>query len=149
MMNRPFHHASSTIAWIAGTLLLIAARPSAGQTDVTTQHNDSTRTGSNLSETVLTTTNVNSSQFGKLFERIVDDQVYAQPLILSGLDIPGVGLRNVLYVATVNDTVYAFDADDPAASAPIWKVSYINPAAGIVPVNHNDVGQPCYGGRVR
>ena len=146
MINWPFHHASRTIVWIAGTLLLIAPRPSAAQTDVTTQHNDNARTGLNASETVLTAFNVNGTQFGKLFERIVDDQVYAQPLLVSGLDIPGVGLRNVLYVATVNDTVYAFDADDPAATAPIWKVSYINPAAGIVPVNHNDFTQPCDGG---
>src|SRR5439155_2353798 len=47
------------------------------------------------------------------------------------------------YVATVNNTVYAFDADDPSGAAPIWKQSYINPAAGIVPVNHTDVGQAC------
>jgi regulation of enolase protein 1 (concanavalin A-like superfamily) len=146
MMNRRFHSAWRSIVCTAATLLLFGPHPSSAQTDVTTQHNDNARTGANLSETVLTASNVNGNQFGKLFERIVDDQVYAQPLLVSGLNMPGLGLRNVLFVATVNDTVYAFDADDPARSAPIWKVSYINPAAGIVPVNHDDVGQPCNGG---
>lgn len=101
--------------------LPIAARPVAAQVDVTIQHNDNARTGANVSETELTTMNVNAAQFGKLFERAVDHQIYAQPLLVSGLQTPGVGLRNVLYVATVNDTVYAFDADDPAAAAPLWK----------------------------
>ena len=59
------------------------------------------------------------------------------------MNIPGVGVRNVVYVATNNDSVYAFDADDPAASAPLWRVNYTNPAAGIVPVSRTDVGQAC------
>ena len=110
---------------------------------MTTQHNDAARTGANLGETVLTTTNVNVSQFGKLFERAVDDEIYAQPLYVEGVSVPGVGIRNVVYVATNNDSVYAFDADDPAASAPLWRVNYTNPAAGIVPVSRTDVGQAC------
>ncbi|MEP6918468.1 MAG: hypothetical protein ABJC89_22695, partial [Acidobacteriota bacterium] len=110
---------------------------------VTTEHNDAARTGANLSEVVLTTTNVNVSQFGKLFERGVDDEIYAQPLYVEGVSIPGLGLRNVVYVATNSDTVYAFDADDPAASAPLWRVSYIDAAAGVVPVSRTDVGQAC------
>jgi len=113
------------------------------QANVTTQHNDAARTGANTSEAVLTTTNVNVSQFGKLFERAVDDEIYAQPLYVEGVSVPGVGLRNVVYVATNNDSVYAFDADDPAASAPLWRVNYTNPAAGIVPVTRTDVGQAC------
>ena len=113
------------------------------QASVTTQHNDAARTGANLDEVVLTTTNVNVSQFGKLFERAVDDEIYAQPLYVEGVNIPGVGVRNVVYVATNNDSVYAFDADDPAATAPLWRVNYTNPAAGIVPVSRTDVGQAC------
>ena len=61
----------------------------------------------------------------------------------TGSTIPGLGVRNVVYVATNNDSVYAFDADDPAASAPLWRVNYTNPAAGIVPVSRTDVGQAC------
>src|SRR5947199_304800 len=98
------------------------------------QHNDAARTGANTSEALLTTTNVNVSQFGKVFERAVDDEIYAQPLYVEGVSVPGVGLRNVVYVATNNDSVYAFDADNPAASAPLWRVNYTNPAAGILPV---------------
>ena len=113
------------------------------QSSVTTQHNDAGRTGANLSELVLTTTNVNVSQFGKLFERAVDDEIYVQPLYVEGVNIPGVGIRNVVYVATNNDSVYAFDADDPAASAPIWRTNYTDPANGIVPVSRTDVGQAC------
>ena len=78
--------------------------------DVLTQHNDQWRTGSNTAETVLTPANVNSTQFGKLFSYAVDGYVYAQPLYVSALNIGG-GQHNVLYVATMEDSVYAFDAD--------------------------------------
>jgi PA14 domain/K319L-like, PKD domain len=113
------------------------------QTSVVTQHNDAARTGANLTETILTTTNVNVSEFGKLFERTVDDEIYGQPLYVDGVNIPGVGVRNIVFVTTNNDSVYAFDADDPAASAPLWRVTYTNPAAGILPVSRTDVGQAC------
>ena len=113
-------------------LLLAATLATRAQTSVLTQHNDVARTGANVSETVLTTTDVNVSQFGKLFERAVDDEIYGQPLYVSNVNIPNVGMRIVVYVATVNDSVYAFDAENPAATSPLWSVSYINPAAGIV-----------------
>ena len=131
---------NTTFALAWALLLPVSAL---AQTSVTTQHNDAARTGANLTETVLTTTNVNVSQFGKLFERAVDDEIYAQPLLRRRRDVPGVGVRNVVYVATNNDSVYAFDADDPAQSAPLWRVNYTNPAAGIVPVSRTDVGQAC------
>ncbi len=114
-----------------------------GQVSVTTQHNDVGRTGANLAETTLNTANVNVTSFGKLFTRAVDDQVYGQPLYVANVAIPGLGTKNVVFVATVKDTVYAFDADDPTATAPLWQVSFINPGAGIVPVDRTDVGQAC------
>ena len=132
---------TSAILVLSFTLLL-SADPFA-QTSVTTQHNDAARTGANLTETILTTTNVNVSEFGKLFERAVDDEIYGQPLHVDGVSVPGVGVRNVVYVATNNDSVYAFDADDAARTAPLWRVSYTNPAAGILPVSRTDVGQAC------
>jgi hypothetical protein len=110
---------------------------------VLTQHDDNARSGANLHETVLTTANVNVAGFGRLFARAVDDQVYAQPLVYDGVSIPGKGAVNVLYVVTMSDTIYAFDADDPAAGAPLWQVSLVDPASGVVPVTHADVGMAC------
>jgi hypothetical protein len=80
--------------------------------------NDEARTASNSSEIYLTTSNVTQATFGKLFARQVDATFYAQPLYLR--HIASNGAVNVVYVATMHNTVYAFDADNPAASAPIW-----------------------------
>ena len=93
-----------------------------GQVGVLTQHNDNSRTGANLNETVLNTSNVNVNQFGKLFSRIVDGQIYGQPLYAPGVAI-GQSIHNVVYVATMKNNVYAFDADNPAASTPFWQVN--------------------------
>ncbi|MBC7527346.1 MAG: hypothetical protein H7308_07325 [Chthonomonadaceae bacterium] len=110
---------------------------------VTTRSYDNARTGANLSETTLNTTNVNRQRFGRLFTRVADGEIYAQPLYVPSVAIPGKGVHNVIYVATVHDSVYAYDADDPTASAPLWKNSYINPAAGINVVPTSDVGTNC------
>ncbi len=90
----------------------------ASQFDVTMAQNDEARTASNSSEIYLTTSNVTQATFGKLFARQVDATFYAQPLYLR--HIASNGAVNVVYVATMHNTVYAFDADNPAASAPIW-----------------------------
>ena len=103
--------------------------------NVPTNRYDNSRTGTNLSETVLNTGNVRS-HFGKLFEREVDGDLYAQPLIATNVDIPGRGKRNVVYLATSNNSIYAYDADDPAASSPYW---HLSPATLGNPVPRNDV----------
>jgi len=90
---------------------------------VLTQHNDNSRTGANLNETALNTSNVNAGQFGKLFSRAVDGQTYAQPLYVPGVNMGSRGIHNVVFVATEKNNVYAFDADDPAASAALWQVN--------------------------
>jgi hypothetical protein len=96
-------------------------------TDVLTFHNDNARDGQNLTESILTTTNINNvtnptPSFGQLFHVSVDGLVDGQPLIKTQVSIPDQGIHNVLYVVTENDTVYAFDADN---GAPLWHVSVL------------------------
>jgi hypothetical protein len=90
-------------------------------TDVLTSKNDLGRTGQNLTESVLTLANVNSTDFGLLHNLPVDGKVDAQPLYLSGLQL-STGTRNVVFVATEGDSVYAFDAD---TGDQVWKVSVL------------------------
>src|SRR5689334_15795468 len=92
---------------------------------VTTQHNDNGRTGMNLNETLLNTTNVNTNQFGLVFSRVVDDQIYAQPLVATNVNLGTNGIHNLVIVCTVNDSIYAFDADNAAVATPYWQKSYI------------------------
>jgi PA14 domain/Ricin-type beta-trefoil lectin domain-like/PQQ-like domain len=118
----------------------IASALTADGRNVWTNHNDNSRSGATLAETTLTTSNVNPTSFGKLFERAVDDQIFAQPLWLANVTIGGVA-RNVVYVATVNGTIYAFDADDPSKSTALASRSLL--PAGAAPVMNTDVGQAC------
>ena len=71
-----------------------------------------------MQERILNRANVNSSKFGKLFSRKVDAPFYASPLIVTNFNVPGVGLRNLVFIATLGNSVYAFDADDPNANRP-------------------------------
>lgn len=111
---------------------------------VLTQHNDNARTGDNLTEPLLNTSNVNTNQFGLQYTRPVDDQVYAQPLVMTNVLIPGHGTHNLLIVATVNDTVYAYDADDSTVTAPYWTNSFISPPNIVAPRN-TDMTNACGG----
>ncbi|MBV8050470.1 MAG: hypothetical protein JOZ80_04740, partial [Acidobacteriaceae bacterium] len=97
----------------------------AAQVEMTTQHNDLNRTGQNLSETTLNTSNVKVNTFGKLFSLAVDGQIYAQPLYMPNLTIGGV-TRNVVFVATQNNSLYAFDADNPSAPT-LWHQNFGTP----------------------
>jgi hypothetical protein len=103
----------------AATLTVNAATTSI---DVLTYHNDIARTGQNVSETVLTTSNVTSATFGKLGLYPVDGLVDAQPLYASTVAVPGNGTHNILITATEHDSVYAFDAD---TGATIWQTSML------------------------
>src|SRR6204780_3429867 len=86
------------VATVLAVVGLSAAPLAFAQVNVTTQQNDIGRTGQNLNETILTTANVNSTQFGLVFSQPVAGQVRAQPLYMSGLTING-ALHNVVFVA--------------------------------------------------
>lgn len=127
-------------------LSLMATLGSRAQTSVLTQRYDNGRTGQNLNETILTAANVNSTTFGKLFAQPVDGQIYAQPLYVPSLAIPGQGTHNVVFVATENDSVYAFDADNNFSgnANPLWHANLIDAAhgaaAGATPMPASDIG---------
>ena len=128
------------LAAIVGILLAIPAGL-VGQVTVTTERNDNLRTGQNVSEAVLTPANVASANFQKLFSRDVDGYVYAQPLYVPNVNIPGKGVHNVVYIATENDSLYAFDADSNTGNNfnPLWQVTFINPSNGITPISDSDI----------
>jgi hypothetical protein len=113
-----------------------------GFAGVFTQHNDVARTGENLDETLLTIEKVNPSKFGKVFSYPVDGQIYAQPLYVPNVSIPNQGVHNVIYVATENDSLYAFDADDLTPNI-LWHLSFIDPPKGITTVNCIATGMSC------
>jgi len=123
---------------ITVALALFAGFASA-QVSVLTGQYDTNRTSSNLGETILNPSNVNATQFGLLFTRSVDAYIFAQPLYVPNLTIQGAA-HNVVFVATLNDTVYAFDADSPSESAPLWQTSLGTPVT--IP---NYAGQPSIG----
>src|SRR3954466_260419 len=126
--NNPVIRALLTCC-LAAAMLAAAPRALHAQVDVTTNRYDGARSGANLAETTLTTANVNVNQFGKLYSYPVDGAVYAQPLYVRGVKIDNV-VRNVLYVVTMKDKVYAFDADSSSPS-PLWTVDFTNPPSVI------------------
>jgi len=136
-MNRRLRLLVPTVVVLC--LILPAAQRAPGQVSVVTQHNDLARTGQNLSETTLTPSNVNVTGFGLLFRNAVDNQVYAQPLIVSAVNVGG-GAHNVVYVATTSNSVYAFDGD---TGVQYWHVNLGTPisnadyGAGCVDINGN------------
>ena len=111
---------------------------------VLTQHNNNARTGANLNETALNTGNVSTNQFGLVFTRTVDDQIYAQPLVMTNVTVSGHGTHNLVIVATVNDSVYAFDADSASAATAYWQTNFLGP--NVVAVRNSDMTGACGGG---
>ncbi len=113
-------------------IVLLLAVAAEAQVSVTTYRNNLARSGTNQAETILTPANVNADAFGQLFSLPVDGQVYAQPLYLPLVNVPGKGIHNVVFVATEHDSVYAFDADSNTGSnaVPLWHVNFADPASG-------------------
>jgi hypothetical protein len=103
---------------------------------VFTYHNDLSRDGVNSQEYALTTANVATATFGKLFSCATDGAMYAQPLWVANLPMQG-GAHNVILAATTHDTVYAFDAD-ASSCVKYWSVSLLG--IGETYVSSSDVG---------
>src|SRR5215813_2474455 len=141
MSGRPgFSYRSVGIVSIFACAALLMAGCSARKPthfQVLTRNYDNQRTGTNVSEKILKPSNVNSQKFGKLFMLPVDDQIYAGLLFASDVQISG-KKHNVLYVATVNNSVYAFDADKPGD--PLWHRNFNGSGR---PTDHSEVGQAC------
>jgi uncharacterized protein (TIGR03437 family) len=122
-------------------LAVLAALAADAQTNVTTYRNDNSHTGQYLNEILLSPANVNPTQFGARQLLTTDGPVYSQALYMSRVKIAGApGLRNVVYVATSHDSVYAFDADDQLAAQPLWMVNFLDAATGVTLVTQADVG---------
>jgi hypothetical protein len=99
---------------------------------ILTSQYDNARSGTNLNETNLTPGNVDPQHLGKVFTLPVDGDIYAQPLFLGGVEIPGKGRHDVLVIATEHDSVYAFDAYGNPKS-PLWQVSFLSDGVTTVP----------------
>ncbi len=104
-------------------------------TGVYTHHNDNARTGQNLKEYGLTPATVTSSTFGQLFSCPVDGYVYAEPLWVANLPF-GATTRNVVFIATEHDSVYAFDADLPSC-VQLWQTSFLG--SGVTAFSPSDI----------
>ena len=120
-----------TITATSATNSADSAATTIGVTDlagVYTYHNDLARDGANTQEYALTTANVNTATFGKLFSCTVDGAVYAQPLWVANLTVGG-GLHNVVLVATQHDSLYAFDADANPCQQ-LWHANLIDTSHG-------------------
>lgn len=100
--------------------LALASPPPATPTPAYQRGYDAALSGADLTETALTTSNVSASTFGLKFRLAVDDNVFAQPLFVPNVPVSGQGTHNVVYIATMNDSVYAFDAD---SGAKLWSVN--------------------------
>lgn len=131
MRSRPI---GLLVVFVLTYVLTEAVRVSAQ--DVLTWHNDNARTGQYLKEKILTLQNVSPRTFGKLFVIHVDGKVDAEPLYVQRMQMPGRGARNVLFVATEHDSVYAFDAD---TGEPFWHVWLLKP--GEIPSDNRNCGQ--------
>src|SRR5581483_11521061 len=108
--------------------------PTAPVVSVLTYHNDNGRTGANTNETLLTPATLNTNHFGQLIKYTVDGYLFAQPLYVANVTIPGQGTHNVVYAATEHDSIYAFDADNNAGAngGLLWHTNL-----GVAPLSNN------------
>ena len=124
MISYRFSKMLGALTILAALSFLVCLPQARAQVSVLTNKYDNARDGQNASETLLSSANVNSNQFGKLFTYPVDGYVSAQPLYMYGLTINGT-THNVAFVATEHDSVFAIDAD---AGTLLWQTSLLYPA---------------------
>lgn len=122
---------------------IVSNQKSYAQKSVVTQHGDEGRSGWYKDELILNQKNVRPGSFGKIFTRYVDDQLYAQPLVVCNIEMPGEGKRNIVICATVNNTVYAFDADSANRTTPYWQRN-LSEANSRAP-KQSDLKNACFG----
>ena len=125
----------------ACVLFFLSFHAAFGQINIPTERYDNSRLGANFSETQLTTSNVTASTFGKLWSYTVSGSVQAQPLYVQNVNIPGKGTHNVLYVVTMNDVVYGFDADS-SSNTPLLSLDLTTQVSGSTPVPITDIVGP-------
>ncbi len=129
-------------AWFSFSVVcMLIGFQSASRAQVLTAQYDNARTGANVHETILKPSNVNDGEFGRLFSRTVDGDVFAEPLYVPSLAIAGKGKRDVVFAATEHDSVYAFDVNG-TRDAPLWKTSFADAQRGITPLSEDDVSCP-------
>ena len=127
--NTTYYFAAAAVnadgtAW-AQPSLSFTTLPTAPVVSVLTYHYDNARSGANTNEVLLTPSQVNTNNFGRIIKYVTDGYIYTQPLYVPGVNIPGLGVRNAVYVASEHDTVYAFDADSSAGAngGLLWKTN--------------------------
>jgi len=138
-LRLPLSLGTALLAGLTAALPSPCQRPAPAA--VTTAQYDNARTGANLLETALTPQNVNAKQFGRLAFLPVDGDVYAQPLFLPNVEIPGKGTHGVIFTATEHDSVYASDAG-AASTTPLWQVGFLQQDKSVTPVLAGDVNCP-------
>jgi len=114
-------HRWKALTRFALALSLCGVAPLRAETDVLVNNYDNYRTGANLSESILNVSNVKSETFGRVFSYAVDGAVMSQPLVATGVSVPGAGRHDVVYVTTTSNSLYAFDAH--SGGAPLWRIS--------------------------
>jgi hypothetical protein len=132
---------SNSLGSVTSNIVTLTVNAASSNVDVTTYHYDNLRTGQNTNETILTPANVTSSRFGKLGAFAVDGKIDAQPLYLSNVAIPNKGNKNILYVVTEHDSVFAFDADSVSGSTSgfLWMTPVLQ--VGETPSDDRNCGQ--------
>ncbi len=126
------------VGCVAAAAVLCLSALAQAQVNVLTANYNNERTNANLSETRLNPFTVTQNSFGKIGTFPVDGRIYAQPLYLSGVAIPGQGMHNVVYVATTHNSIYAIDADSPQRTTPLWQVN-LGPAVPSSVLNYSGV----------